>query len=133
MENNKRPETMGRITTTALANAFIDEQVAYKNPSLGYLCLAELISKDRIKNIWTTNFDSLVETALSIIDPRKDMLICSSANSTSIPNFNSQHPCVCKLHGDFRYDTLQNTCEELQTLETAICDYWKKMIKILKG
>ena len=85
---------------------FIDDQVAYKNPSLGYLCLAELISKDRIKNIWTTNFDSLVETALSIIDPRKDMLICSSANSTSIPNFNPQHPCVCKLHGDFRYDTL---------------------------
>ena len=67
---------------------FIDDQVAYKNPSLGYLCLAELISKDRIKNIWTTNFDSLVETALNIIDPRKDMLICSSANSTSIPNFN---------------------------------------------
>ena len=107
---------------------FIDDQVAYKNPSLGYLCLAELISKDRIKNIWTTNFDSLVETALSIIDPRKDMLICSSANSTSIPNFNSQHPCVCKLHGDFRYDTLQNTSEELQTLETAICDYWKRSL-----
>ena len=29
---------------------FIDDQVAYKNPSLGYLCLAELISKDKIKN-----------------------------------------------------------------------------------
>ena len=107
---------------------FIDDQVAYKNPSLGYLCLAELISKDRIKNIWTTNFDSLVETALSIIDPRKDMLICSSANSTSIPNFNPQHPCVCKLHGDFRYDTLQNTSKELQALETAICEYWKRSL-----
>lgn len=113
---------------TIARQRFIDDQVAYKNPSLGYLCLAELISKDRIKNVWTTNFDSLVETALSIIDPRKDMLICSSANSTSIPNFNPQHPCVCKLHGDFRYDTLQNTSEELQTLETAICDYWKRSL-----
>ena len=28
MENNKRPETMERITTTALAQAFIDEQLA---------------------------------------------------------------------------------------------------------
>ena len=107
---------------------FIDDQVAYKNPSLGYLCLAELISKDVIKNIWTTNFDSLVETALNIIDPRKDILICSSANSTSIPNFNPLHPCVCKLHGDFRYDTLQNTSKELQTLETALCEYWKRSL-----
>ena len=105
---------------------FIDEQVAYKNPSLGYLCLAELISKERIKNIWTTNFDSLVETATNIIDPKKDMLVCSSANSTSIPNFNPQHPCICKLHGDFRYDTLQNTDEELQALEKAIYEYWKQ-------
>ena len=105
---------------------FIDEQVAYKNPSLGYLCLAELISKNKIKNIWTTNFDSLVETATNIIDPQKDMLVCSSANSTSIPNFNPQHPCICKLHGDFRYDTLQNTDEELQALEKAIYEYWKQ-------
>ena len=27
MENNKRPETMERITTPALAQAFIDEQI----------------------------------------------------------------------------------------------------------
>ena len=29
---------------------FIDSQVSNKNPSLGYLCLADLIVKDRIKN-----------------------------------------------------------------------------------
>ena len=32
---------------------FIDEQMAHRNPSLGYLCLAELIEKEKIKNIWT--------------------------------------------------------------------------------
>ena len=70
----------------------------------------------------------MVETAINIIDPQKDILVCSSANSASIPNFNPQHPCICKLHGDFRYDTLQNTDKELQTLEKALCEYWRRSL-----
>ena len=113
--------------SSALARQrFIDEQVAHRNPSLGYLCLAELMEKEKIKNIWTTNFDSLVETALNIIAPCKDRLICSSSNASSISNFNPEYPCICKLHGDFRYDTLKNTEQELQNLEETLCEYWKR-------
>ena len=35
MENNKRPETMERITTPALAEAFIEEQVAAIRAQVG--------------------------------------------------------------------------------------------------
>ena len=35
MENNKRPETMERITTPDLANAFIDEQVKALKEQIG--------------------------------------------------------------------------------------------------
>lgn len=35
MENNKRPETMERITTPALANAFIEEQIASLRAQIG--------------------------------------------------------------------------------------------------
>ena len=35
MENNKRPETMERITTPELANAFIDEQVKALKEQIG--------------------------------------------------------------------------------------------------
>jgi len=105
---------------------FIDTQVSGCNPSLGYLCLADLVCKGRFKSIWTTNFDSLVETAINIIEPLKDYLVCSSANSSSIHNFSPNKPCVCKLHGDFRYDTLQNTSAELKTLEDEIYNYWLK-------
>ncbi len=35
MENNKRPETMARINTTELANAFIDEQIAQVREQVG--------------------------------------------------------------------------------------------------
>lgn len=105
---------------------FIDSQVSGRNPSLGYLCLADIMCKNKIHNVWTTNFDSMTETALSIIEPLKDCLMCSSANASNISNLNPSKPCVCKLHGDFRYDTLQNTSQELQALETEIYNYWLK-------
>ena len=35
MENNKRPENMERITTAALAEAFIEEQVAAVRAQVG--------------------------------------------------------------------------------------------------
>ena len=35
MENNKHPETMERITTPELANAFIDEQVKALKEQIG--------------------------------------------------------------------------------------------------
>ena len=35
MENNKRPETMERINTKALADAFINEQVAQIREQVG--------------------------------------------------------------------------------------------------
>ena len=35
MENNKRPETMERITTKALADAFIEEQLAALREQIG--------------------------------------------------------------------------------------------------
>ena len=35
MENNKRPETMERITTAALADAFVAEQVAEIRAQVG--------------------------------------------------------------------------------------------------
>ena len=35
MENNKRPETMERITTQALADAFIEEQLKQLRAQIG--------------------------------------------------------------------------------------------------
>ena len=43
---------------------FIEMLVSEHEPSLGYLCLAEAIVKGKVKNVWTTNFDSLLESAI---------------------------------------------------------------------
>ena len=108
---------------------FIEQSVVRHNPSIGYLCLAEMIIHERIKNIWTTNFDSLAETAINILEPQQELLVCSSVNSDSIENFNPNYPCICKLHGDFRYGKLQNTSEELKKIEYKLQEYWLQCLQ----
>lgn len=100
--------------------SFIDSLVERRNPAIGYLCLANLIINSRISNLWTTNFDQLLETSISHLDPSFPFNLCSSANAKSFDNLNTQYHCIYKLHGDYRYDKLQNTNEELKELEEAI-------------
>ncbi len=102
---------------------FIQGIVANRQPSIGYLCLAEIVFQGRIKNIWTTNFDSLLENAINTLYPINNILICSEANRDSIHHFNPQYPVIGKLHGDFRYDWLKNSEYELQSLETKLKEY----------
>lgn len=83
-----------------------------------------MMIKNKVKRVWTTNFDALTETAVNIINPQQELLVCSSTNSNSIKNFNPTYPGVCKLHGDFRYDNLQNTEDELQKLESTLQEHW---------
>ena len=86
--------------------------------------MADMMIENKVKRVWTTNFDALTETAINIINPQQELLICSSTNSDSIRNFNPTYPSVCKLHGDFRYDNLQNTEDELQKLESTLQEHW---------
>lgn len=96
---------------------FIEALVAEHVPSLGYLCMAEAIEREKIKNVWTTNFDSLLENAIHTLYPRSNILIFSEANKHSANIFNPAFPVIGKLHGDYRYDWLKNTEDELQQLE----------------
>ena len=99
---------------------FIDALVESKNPATGYLCLANLILSGKIKNVWTTNFDQLVETAVQTLDSTFPLNVCSSANAESFSRLNPRYSCVYKLHGDYRYDKLQNTTDELKSLEEKL-------------
>lgn len=102
---------------------FIESIVSNREPSIGYLCLAETIFQGKIKNVWTTNFDSLLENAIHLLHPQSNILVCSDANRDSIRILNPQYPVIGKLHGDYRYDLLKNTSQELQQLEEKIKEY----------
>lgn len=102
---------------------FIESIVSNREPSIGYLCLAEAVANGKIKNVWTTNFDPLLENAIHRLYPINNILVCSEANRDGVRLLNPQYPVIGKLHGDYRYDWLRNTESELQQLEDKLKEY----------
>jgi len=102
---------------------FLSKLVRDKKPSIGFMCLSALVESKKINTVWTTNFDDLIEKAITALNFTSCQII-SSANAKSVQNFRSDIPTVVKLHGDFRYDALQNTDAELQQLEENLHKYF---------
>ncbi len=106
--------------------AFIQRIVEGKNPSIGHKCLGVLFNTQKINSIWTTNFDELVECGIKSINNVSTFEVISAENKNQIGNLN-KYQRVIKLHGDYRYDRLQNTSSELQTLEKELHKYFAKI------
>lgn len=115
-------------STRDARKGFMEAQVAQKHPSIGYLCLANLVMNSIVNTIWTTNFDELMEAAIKKIDEIWPLNVLSSANQNAFGNINEKYSCICKLHGDYRYDKLQNTSAELQSLEGVIAKRLKEKL-----
>ena len=98
---------------------FLTSIVKDKKPSIGHLCISALIGSKKLHTVWTTNFDDLVEKAINSSNGLSCSVV-STKDAHSISNFRDDIPKVVKLHGDFRYDNLQNTDSELQNLETNL-------------
>ncbi|WP_071145652.1 SIR2 family protein [Bacteroides ihuae] len=90
-----------------------------KKPSIGHSCISALIKGCRFHMVWTTNFDDLIEKAISSMDGLSCSVV-STKDANSASNFRNDIPKIVKLHGDFRYDKLQNTNSELQDLESSL-------------
>jgi hypothetical protein len=98
---------------------YFQEKVRNAKPHVGYQLLCCLAQADIIHSVWTTNFDGLTAR--------------SAANFTLVPvevgvdcqdrlprrPRNGELLCI-SLHGDYRYDTLKNTVEELQQQESQL-------------
>ncbi len=98
---------------------FFEPWIRKARPHVGYRLLCLLAQTGLFRSIWTTNFDGLVARAAADFDltpvevgfdckervfrqPERNELICVS------------------LHGDYRYDPLKNTGEELQAQEAGL-------------
>lgn len=101
---------------------FIQNLVKDRKPSLGHLCLAVLAKQGKITDIWTTNFDELIESGMQNIGTSP--VVISDATKTALLKNRMDMPYVYKLHGDFRYDPIKNTLEEVQTLEKCLLTHF---------
>lgn len=109
---------------------YIRDKVRDIKPSLGYLCMGEMIINGKIDLVATTNFDNLVQAGAHSINPGFSLKTISSAVSNSVGfALNDGFPNIIKLHGDYLFDKLKNTTSELQNLEDKIADIWKSSIK----
>lgn len=100
--------------------SFFQSYVAQAKPHIGYRLLALLGKAGLTRSVWTTNFDGLVGRAYSAAN-----LVCievgiDTAHRAIRPHASNELR-VISLHGDYRYDDLKNTEEELQQQETALC------------
>ncbi len=101
---------------------FLTNMVRDKKPSIGFMCLSVLVGQQKLNTVWTTNFDDLIERAINKLDI--SCQVVSPENAKSVKNFRNDIPTVVKLHGDFRYNALQNTDAELQKLEDNLHRYF---------
>jgi NAD-dependent SIR2 family protein deacetylase len=103
--------------------AFIQRIVQGKNPSIGHKCLGVLFDTKKVNHIWTTNFDELIESGIKSINNAANFETISEDTKHQLGNLNKLQRVV-KLHGDYRYDKLQNTSNELQSLENDLYKYF---------
>ena len=98
---------------------YIYNKLSEKKPSIGYLCLGSLVNQKIIRTVLTTNFDPLIESGIKSINPLQQIVAISSSLNPQTSIIESI-PQIIKMHGDYLYDRIQNTAEELQKLEHHI-------------
>jgi hypothetical protein len=92
-------------------------------PTFGHQILAALMKLDKVRLVWTTNFDRLVEDAAAIAFGSTSDLTVSTIDSGGVAMRalnEGSWPLLGKLHGDFQSVALKNTTEELKTQEGAL-------------
>ena len=92
--------------------------------SVGSRVLGALLSSGLSRICFTTNFDSVVEKAVAAIGERSLSAFHLEGPHMAAPALNNEEfPIYCKLHGDFRYDSIKNLPADLarQNDELAKC------------
>lgn len=83
--------------------------------SLGHRVLAALICSKITKAVFTTNFDNIVERAVAEVGGQSLAPFHIEGAYAANEAINSeQYPVYCKLHGDFRYQSIKNLTDDLR-------------------
>lgn len=91
--------------------------------SVGNRVLAAMIASGFSRAAFTTNFDSVLEKAVAEVAGQSLAayhLEGSYAANQALNN--EEYPIYCKLHGDFRYESLKNLPADLATQNTALSE-----------
>jgi len=105
---------------------FLDSRLQGCTPSYGHVCLAALMALGRVRLVWTTNFDQLIERACAHSAVEGKMPRALGVVSLDQPAKandlirDEAWPILLKLHGDFLYRQLKNTATELRQQDSTL-------------
>jgi hypothetical protein len=98
-----------------------DREQGRKMPTGAHRAIANLVAKGYVRVIVTTNFDRLMEQALSEAGVQPTVISTADAVHGALPLTHS--PCtVVKIHGDYLDSRLRNTRPELSAYERPLDD-----------
>lgn len=98
---------------------FFEPWIRDARPHVGYQLLCLLAEAQVIRSVWTTNFDGLVARACAATSVTPIEVGIDCQHRLFRQPANTELVCV-SLHGDYRYDPLANTVDELQEQEQQL-------------
>lgn len=109
--------------------AYFQEHVRRAEPFIGYKLLCLLAEQRLFNTVFSTNFDGLVAKAAANF--KITPIEVGMDSQARLPRTASNNEILCiAMHGDYRYDPLKNTTDELKKQETAFAE---KLIDFTKN
>ncbi|MBK6772492.1 MAG: tetratricopeptide repeat protein [Ignavibacteria bacterium] len=93
----------------------IEDLIENKNPNGAFILFANFIQHGLIHNIFTTNFDDLLNEALMKYMDKKARVYSHNEMADFI-SITSTKPNIIKLHGDYLFENIQNLNDETSRL-----------------
>jgi tetratricopeptide (TPR) repeat protein len=91
---------------------YIERLIEGRTPSFGYVVLANLMARNYINTVITTNFDDLVYNACTTFTEMRPVVYAYGGFASEL-QISTPRAKVLKLHGDYLYTSLKNTGQEL--------------------
>ncbi|KTW00851.1 SIR2 family protein [Sphingomonas sanguinis] len=92
--------------------------------TVGNRILGALLATGMTRAVFTTNFDTVVERAVADVSGRSLAAFHLEGSTAAVQALNNEEfPLYCKLHGDFRYDSIKNLSADLahQDRQLTLC------------
>lgn len=116
--------------------AWFERAIQPARPHIGYKALCALAQAGMVDSAWSTNFDQLAARAAADFSLSAIEVGLDTRERLPRPPRSGELLCVA-LHGDYRYDRLQNTSVELQhhddKLRASLIDWIKDRPLIVTG
>jgi tetratricopeptide (TPR) repeat protein len=109
---------------------FIEHMIEVAEPAGDYILLASLIDSGIIHNVFTTNFDDLVNEALVNYYSIRARVYAHNEMARYISPI-SKRPNIIKLHGDYLYENIKNTTRETGDLEANMKTKFTEILNTL--